>query len=66
MADSQMARLDGKLAWKPAGGGKWDYTAGLFTLSLLRLNEQIPNPACVAFTTNAIGSLFCRRKHRGL
>ena len=39
-----MARLDGKLAWKPSGGGKWDYTAGLFTLSLLKLNEHVPNP----------------------
>src|SRR5438045_1169811 len=45
MADSQMARLDGKLAWKPTGGGKWDYTAGLFTLSLLKLNEHVPNPS---------------------
>src|SRR4051812_41208257 len=59
MADSQMARLDGKLAWKPGGGGgKWDYTAGLFTLSLLKLNEQIPNPGRVAFVTNAIGSFI--------
>ena len=58
MADSQMARLDGKLAWKPSGGGKWDYTAGLFTLSLLKLNEQIPSPSRVAFVTNAIGSFI--------
>src|SRR3954463_7862110 len=59
MANSQMARLDGKLAWKPGGGGgKWDYTAGLFTLSLLKLNEQIPNPGRVAFVTNAIGSFI--------
>ena len=53
-----MARLGGKLAWKSTGGGKWDYTAGLFTLSLLKLNEQVPNPAYVAFTTNAIGSFI--------
>ena len=58
MADSQMARLDGKLAWKSSGGGKWDYTAGLFTLSVLKLNEQIPNPSQVAFVTNAIGSFI--------
>lgn len=58
MADSEMARLDGKLAWKPAGGGKWDYSAGVFTLSLLKLNEQIPRPARVAFVTNAIGSFI--------
>ena len=58
MADSEMARLDGKLVWKPSGGGKWDYTAGLFTLSLLKLNEQVPNPKYVAFATNAIGSFI--------
>jgi unsaturated rhamnogalacturonyl hydrolase len=58
MADSQIARLDGRLAWKPSGGGRWDYTAGLFTLSLLKLNEQIPNPSRVAFVTNAIGSFI--------
>ena len=58
MADSQIARLDGRLAWKPSGGGKWDYTAGLFTLSLLKLNEQIPNPSQVAVVTNAIGSFI--------
>src|ERR1700760_4460006 len=58
MAESQMTRLDGKLAWKPTGGGKWDYTAGLFTLSLLKLNEYSPNPAEVAFVTNAIGTFI--------
>src|ERR1041385_3462778 len=57
MADSQMARSDGRLAWKAGGGGgKWDYTAGLFTLSLLKLNERAPNPALVTFATNAIGT----------
>lgn len=61
MADSQMARLDGRLAWRPTGrSGKWDYSAGLFTLSLLKLNEMIPCAACVAFTTNAIGSFIAR------
>ena len=59
MADSQMARLDGRLAWKEGGGGgKWDYTAGLFTLSLLKLNERAPNPALVDFATNAIGTFI--------
>lgn len=53
-----MARLDGKLAWKPAGGAKWDYAAGLFTLSLLKLNDEAPDPAYVAFVTNAIGSFI--------
>lgn len=58
MADSQMSRLGGKLAWKPTGGGKWDYTAGLFTLSLIKLNEQDPNPSYIAFATNAIGTFI--------
>jgi unsaturated rhamnogalacturonyl hydrolase len=59
MAHSEMNRLDGKLAWKAGGGGgKWDYTAGLFTLSLLKLNQQIPDPTMVAFVTNAIGSFI--------
>src|SRR6185503_14385934 len=58
MADSQMKRLDDRLAWKPTGGGKWDYTAGLFTLSLLKLNEQIPNASQVQFVTNAIGTFI--------
>lgn len=59
MADSQMARSDGRMAWKAGGGGgKWDYAAGLFTLSLLKLNERAPNPALVAFATNAIGTFI--------
>ncbi|TAK93008.1 MAG: hypothetical protein EPO07_18735, partial [Verrucomicrobia bacterium] len=59
MADSETARRGDKLAWKPSGGGgKWDYTAGLFTLSLLKLHEKVPTPAYVAFTTNAIGSFI--------
>ena len=58
MAHSEMARLDGKLAWKPGGGGKWDYAAGLFTLSLLELNQRAPDPVYVSFVTNSIGSFI--------
>src|ERR1041385_1326989 len=58
MADSETARRGDKLAWKPGGSAKWDYTAGLFTLSLLKLNERVPTPAYVAFSTNAIGSFI--------
>lgn len=53
MANSEMARRGENLA-----KGKWDYTAGLFTLSLLKLNEQAPNAAYVPFATNAIGSFI--------
>ncbi len=38
MADSEMARRGDSLAWKDGGTAKWDYTTGLFTLSLLKLN----------------------------
>ena len=55
MADSQMARLGDRLAWTEGGNAKWDYTAGLFTLSLLKLNERVNDPARLRFVTNAIG-----------
>ncbi len=58
MADSETARRGDNLAWKEGGRAKWDYTAGLFTLSLLKLNEVVPTPAYVSFTTNAIGSFI--------
>jgi unsaturated rhamnogalacturonyl hydrolase len=58
MADSETARRGDNLAWKQGGRAKWDYTAGLFTLSLLKLNERQPTPAYVEFATNAIGSFI--------
>ncbi len=58
MADSETARLGDKLAWRPGRSVKWDYTAGLFTLSLLRLNEKVPTPAYVEFAKDAIGSFI--------
>jgi unsaturated rhamnogalacturonyl hydrolase len=58
MADSEMARLGDRLAWKEGGRAKWDYTAGLFTLSLLKLNERVPNPAYVEFAKTTIGSFI--------
>jgi len=58
MADSEMARRGDSLAWKEGGKAKWDYTAGLFTLSLLKLNEVSPDARYVAFATNAIGSFI--------
>jgi unsaturated rhamnogalacturonyl hydrolase len=47
LADSEMARRADSLVWQPGGRAKWDYSAGLFTLSLLRLN------AALAQTTGA-------------
>jgi unsaturated rhamnogalacturonyl hydrolase len=58
MADSEMRRLDDRLAWSKKGHAKWDYTAGLFTLSLLKLNQYAPNAAYVEFAKKAIGSFI--------
>ena len=58
MADSQMARLGDRLAWTEGGSAKWDYTAGLFTLSLLKLDERVHQPRHLQFVTNAIGSFI--------
>jgi unsaturated rhamnogalacturonyl hydrolase len=58
LADSEMARRGDSLAWKPDGKAKWDYAAGLFTLSLLKLNEQTNDAHYVNFATNAIGSFI--------
>jgi len=58
LADSEMARRGDSLAWKPGGRAKWDYTAGLFTLALLKLEAQVPEPRYAAFAANAIGSFI--------
>ena len=60
LADSEMARRGDSLAWTPGGKAKWDYTAGLFTLSLLKLNEvSVPDARFVEFRRrNAIGSFI--------
>src|SRR5690349_14997232 len=58
MAKSEMDRRGDSLAWKEGGRAKWDYTAGLFTLSLLKLNERVPNKDYVGFTKSAIGSFI--------
>jgi unsaturated rhamnogalacturonyl hydrolase len=58
MADSEMERRADSLAWKERGAAKWDYTTGLFTLSLLKLNERVNDPRYVAFAENTIGSFI--------
>jgi unsaturated rhamnogalacturonyl hydrolase len=40
MADSEIARSGDSLAWTEGGKAKWDYTTGLFTLSLLKLDAS--------------------------
>ena len=44
--------------WKQGGKAKWDYTVGLFTLSLLKLDGQVHNPDYVKFAENTIGSFI--------
>jgi unsaturated rhamnogalacturonyl hydrolase len=58
MADSETHRLGDSRAWRPGRRVKWDYTSGLFTLSLLRLNEAVPTPRYVDFTKDTIGSFI--------
>ncbi|HXI84595.1 MAG TPA: glycoside hydrolase family 88 protein [Verrucomicrobiae bacterium] len=58
MADSEMARRGDSLAWKEGGAAKWDYTTGLFTLSLLKLYERVDDPRYLTFAENTIGSFI--------
>ncbi len=63
LADSEMARRGDRLAWKQGGSAKWDYTAGLFTLSLLKLDEVVRDPRYVRFAETAIGSFITPDGH---
>jgi len=58
MADSEMARMGDDLMWTEGGRAKWSYTSGLLTLSLLKLNERVPDPDYVQFSRKAIGSFI--------
>ncbi|MCS7337322.1 MAG: glycoside hydrolase family 88 protein [Verrucomicrobiae bacterium] len=58
LADAEIARRGDSLAWRPGGRARWDYTAGLFTLSLLKLHEHVPNPRYFQFVQEAIGSFI--------
>ncbi|MGA2242914.1 MAG: glycoside hydrolase family 88 protein [Verrucomicrobiota bacterium] len=58
MADSEIARRGDSLVWQQGGKAKWDYTVGLFTLSLLKLDGQVQNPDYVKFAENTIGSFI--------
>jgi len=58
LAYSEMARRGDSLVWKPGGKAKWDYTAGLFALSLLKLNAVAPDLHYVKFSEDAIGSFI--------
>ncbi|HTY89274.1 MAG TPA: glycoside hydrolase family 88 protein [Candidatus Acidoferrum sp.] len=58
LADSEMARRGDSLVWKPEGKAKWDYTVGLFTFSLLRLDAQAHDPRYLKFVEAAVGSFI--------
>jgi unsaturated rhamnogalacturonyl hydrolase len=58
LADSEMARRGDSLAWKPGGKAKWDYTTGLFTFALLKLNEPTNDPQYLKFAEDTIGSFI--------
>ena len=58
MADSEMARRGDSLAWKEGGTAKWDYTTGLFTLSLLKLHERVDDPRYIAFAESTMSSFI--------
>ena len=53
-----MARRGDSLAWNPGGKSKWDYTTGLFTFALLKLNEQTNDPRDLKFAGDTIGSFI--------
>lgn len=60
MADSEILRLGDKRAWREGRNVKWDYTAGLFTLSLLKLNQYVPDAQFVEFSKDTIGSFITK------
>lgn len=43
MANSEIDRLGHSLVWHKDGTAKWDYAVGLFTFSLLQLDQQAPD-----------------------
>lgn len=66
LADSEIARRGDSLVWKPGGKAKWDYAAGLFTMSLLKLSDALgqdtnttaTSTTYVEFAKQAIGSFI--------
>lgn len=58
MADSEMSRQQGKLTYALGGKARWDYSAGLFTLALVKLSDQIADPRYISFANTAVGSFI--------
>jgi unsaturated rhamnogalacturonyl hydrolase len=58
MADAEMARRGTSLVRTEGGSAKWDYSVGLFTLSLVRLGEQLPDARYWQYADKVIGSFI--------
>ncbi len=58
MADSEITRRGGSLSYQEGGTAKWDYTVGLFTLSLVKLGERIQEPRYWKSADAIIGSFI--------
>ena len=58
MADSEIVRRGDSLAWKDGGSAKWDYTTGLFTLSLLKLDARVHDGRYEKIAEGTIGSFI--------
>jgi unsaturated rhamnogalacturonyl hydrolase len=58
LADSEMARRGANLIYREGGPAKWDYTVGLFTLSLVKLGEQLQEPRYWRYSESVIGSFI--------
>jgi unsaturated rhamnogalacturonyl hydrolase len=58
LADSEMSRRGESLVYREGGAAKWDYTVGLFTLSLVKLGEQLPEPRYGRYAGSVIGSFI--------
>jgi unsaturated rhamnogalacturonyl hydrolase len=58
LAESEMARKGDSLVWTANGKAKWDYAAGLFELSLLKLSQATRDQHYEKFAETALGSFL--------
>jgi len=58
MAESEIARRGDTIAYALGSQAKWDYTVGLFTLSLIKLSEATTNPSYAEYAERVIGSFI--------
>jgi unsaturated rhamnogalacturonyl hydrolase len=58
LAESEMAQKGRSLTWTPGGTAKWDYAAGLFELSLVKLSEATHDKQYEKFAAAALGSFL--------